>query len=173
MKGLQYSMSRGAKAGDIVSPLNTRLVRRAVAITDVNGQAAWGTNPLVSLPLGNVLILGAVLYVKFTKNDADIVDAFDGDYSLGSAPSTSNAALATDKADIIASTAFGEAATAGVTPLFRAASAGALAGLILDNTAGTLEVNLNILLDDAAISADGSLYVEGSLHMLCAVLGDD
>lgn len=45
---------------------------------------------------------------------------------------------------------------------------------ILDNTDGSLELNLNLLIDDANISADSqSLTASGELHIVYSVLGDD
>jgi len=172
-KGLPRSLSRGVPGKKGVYSLNLAIERTSVVITDPGAAAAWGTLAIGQLPQGNLLILGLVSYLKFTKNGAGIVDTFDGDYAIGTAPSTSNIALATNKADLIASTAFASAAAAGVTAMFRAASAAALAGTIFDNTDGSLELNLNILLDDAAVTATAAVFVEGSISVQLGVVGDD
>ena len=88
---------------------------------------------------------------------------------IGSAP-TADATLSGSEVDIIASTALG-AATAGVSPRARGTNA---TQVILDNTDGSLELNLNLLIDDANISADSqSLTASGELHIVYSVLGDD
>jgi hypothetical protein len=166
-KGLPRSM-RNAKAADAVKISDLRFGQRNFVIT--NGAPGWGTIPLGQLPQGNILFLGVVTYLKFTKNDADITDTFDGDYALATAPIASGAL---GSPDLIASTAFAAAASGGATTLMRAASAAGLAGLVVDNTAGDKEINLNVIIDDASISADGALFVEGSVHIAYTALGDD
>jgi hypothetical protein len=106
--------------------------------------------------------------MRFTTADADVIATFDGDYSIGSAPTADNA-LAGAEVDIIASTPLG-AATAKVSPLVRATKASAA---VLDNTDGALEVNLNLLIDDAAISGAADFTVDGVVILSYVVLGDD
>ena len=45
---------------------------------------------------------------------------------------------------------------------------------MLDNTDGSLELNLNLIIDDAAVSADDQDFtVDGYVDLIYAVLGDD
>jgi hypothetical protein len=171
MKGLQRTMSRG-------NPQRQEIIRQSIpvqakAITTVNGATGVGyaTAVIGDLPEGNILFLGAVSYMQFTKaaSATGIQATFDGDYSIGSAP-TADATLSGSEIDIIASAALG-AATAGVSPVARGTNA---TQAILDNTDGSLELNLNLLIDDANISADTqALTVTGVLHIAYIVLGDD
>jgi hypothetical protein len=171
MKGLQRTMSRG-------SPQRQEIIRQAIvvkakAITTVNGASGVGyaTAVIGDFPEGNILFLGAVSYMQFTKDASatGVTATFDGDYSIGSTP-TADATLSSTDADIIASAALG-AATAGVSPVARGTNA---TQAILDNTDGSLELNLNLIIDDAAISADTqALTVTGVLHIAYIVLGDD
>ena len=171
-KGLPRSRAHGAPSRSAV--VKQTIPIKAVALTTVaNGASGvgWATAVIGDLPEGNILILGACAYVQFTKDATatGIQAAFDGDYSIGSAPTADNA-LAGTEVDIIPSTALG-AATAGVSPLARGAQG---AQAVLDNTDGSLELNLNLLIDDANISAnDQLLSASGTLFLSYIVLGDD
>lgn len=167
-KGLPRSLSRG-------NPLKQEIVKqvftvRNVAVT-VDGATGvgWGTAVIGDLPAGNILFLGAAAYMSFTTASASVQDAFDGDYSIGSA-ATADATLSGGEVDIVPSTALG-AATSKVSPRVRGVNA---TQVMLDNTDGSLELNLNLLIDDANISADDVAFTAtGELHVLYAVLGDD
>ena len=171
MKGLQRVMARGPTQ-------RQDIIRQAIRvnnlpITTVNGATGVGyaTAVLGELPEGNILFLGAVSYLQFTKaaSASGIAATFDGDYSIGSAP-TADATLSGAEIDIVPSTALG-AATAGVSPVARGANA---TQAMLDNTDNSLELNVNLLIDDANISADTqALTVSGVVHLAYIVLGDD
>lgn len=169
MKGLPRSLSRGISQLPIVRqtiPVSAKAISVA-GTTDVG----YGSVVIGDLPEGNILFLGAVSYMKFTTADADVQATFDGDYSVGSAP-TADATLSGSEVDIIQSTALG-AATAGVSPVARGTHAAAISGTVLDNTDGSLELNLNLLIDDANISGTGDFTVTGALELVYIVLGDD
>lgn len=171
-KGLPRSHSRGVQATKDIIKVDIALTDASFVITDPGAAIAWGTIPLAGLPEGNLLFLGAVLSnLEFTKGDADIIDAFNGDFALGSAP-TADGVLAGAEIDLIASTAM-IVGVAGVSAANKGLSTTTEHGLIIDNTAGLLEVNLNVLVDDISISANSSFTLKGSLHMAMIVLGDD
>ena len=171
-KGLRYSRER-ADAG--VSPSNKQYIRlagTALVVTDVSDQAGWGTVVIGDFPEGNILFLGAVADLQFTKGDANIIDAFDGDFALGSAPSTGNGALTATLGNLIPSTAMVQGSS-GVSAANRGVNGQTLSGVVLDNTDGSLEMNLNVLVDDAAITDDSSFAVDGAIYIAFVVLGDD
>lgn len=171
-KGLLRSQSR-AKASlatirKVVYTLN------AVALT-LDGASGVGFGSCVAghLPQGNIRLLGAVSYLQFAASgsvatlDADWV----GDYGVGSTPA-SDATITAGDVDIIASTELA-AATAEVSPRTRGVSP-ATVGAILDNTDGSLEVNVNLLIDDGDVGADDIAFaVSGEIHLAYIVLGDD
>lgn len=170
MKGLLRSLGR---AVPVRSPVikHTVAVRSAAIQVDGATGVGFGAAVIGDLPDGNILLHGAVAYLQFTKaaSATGITATFDGDYSIGSAP-TADAVLSGAEVDIIPSTALG-AATSGVSPIVRASNA---TQVVLDNTDGSLELNLNLLIDDVAISAnDQDLTVTGELYLLYSVLGDD
>ena len=168
-KGLPRSTSRG-------TPQSQEVIKQVVKVRDltltVDGATGvgFGTAVIGGLPQGNVLLLGAVAYMQFTgPTSADLADTWEGDYAVGSAP-TADASLAGAEVDVIPSTAIA-AATAEASPRTRGANA---TQVMLDNTDGTLELNLQLLIDDAHIGADDiDMTVNGELHLLFSVLGDD
>lgn len=164
MKGLPRSLAHA----NIGVSKNIPVRNLAVRTTGATG-VGFGTAVIRDLPEGNILLLGAVAYLQFTKLDAGTLATFDGDYAIGSAP-TADATLNGAEVDIIPSTALG-AATAGVSPMARGANA---TQVILDNTDGSLELNLNLLIDDASVSADDQDFtVSGVVTLAYLVLGDD
>lgn len=164
MKGLPRSLAHA----NLGVSKNIPVRNLAVRTTGATG-VGFGTAVIRDLPEGNILLLGAVAYLQFTKLDAGTLATFDGDYAIGSAP-TADATLSGAEVDVIPSTAIG-AATAGVSPLARGANA---TQVILDNTDGSLELNLNLLIDDASVSADDQDFtVSGVVTLAYIVLGDD
>jgi hypothetical protein len=167
-KGLPRSMAR-AIAGRFSTPVvkqNIPLVAKAFNVAD--GAPGFGTVVIGDIPEGNILLLGAVAYIQLTTADTDVIATFDGDFSIGTTPTADNALAGTD-VDVIGSTPLG-AATAKVSPLVRATNA---AQSILDNTDGSLELNLNVLIDDASISGAAAFTADGMVVLSYVVLGDD
>lgn len=170
MKGLQRSLSRGSPARQDVVKQVVKVNKLAIQVDGATG-VGFGSAVIGDLPEGNILFLGAVAYMQFTKaaSATGIQATFDGDYGIGTTPA-SDATITGADVDIIASTALG-AATAGVSPRARGTNA---TQAIFDNTDGSLELNLNLLIDDANISADDQdLTVSGELYIVYSVLGDD
>lgn len=157
---------------DKTGPVDLKVIPvRGKTINVADGAPGFGTLVLSGLPQGNILFLGAVAYLQFKTADADVIAAFDGDFSLGTAPTADNA-LSGAEVDLIPSTPLG-AATAKKSPYVRGVSATANCGTILDNTDGSLEVNLNLLIDDASISGAAPFTVDGVVRLAILVMGDD
>lgn len=173
-KGLQRTLSRGAAHGASGGVVKTiRVAAVALSVTGATG-VGWATAVVGDFPQGNILLLGCTAYLQFTKlaGATGIQATFDGDYSIGTTP-TADATLSGTDVNVLPSTALG-AATAGVSPVVRAASSGGAMGTILDNTDGSLELNVNLLIDDANISADAQpMTVSGVMSVAYLVLGDD
>lgn len=170
-KGLPRSRNRGSVARSPIVRLTLKVSNVAISVAGTTG-VGWGTAVIGDLPEGNILLLGAVAYMQFTgPTSASLVDTFDGDYGIGSTPAD-DGTITNGDVDIVQSTALG-AATAEVSPLARGTSASSAAGVILDNTDGSLELNLNLLIDDANISGTVAMTATGTLHLSYIVLGDD
>lgn len=167
MKGLIRAMRR--------APTVQAVVKRAIPVKNLALSVAgtsgvgWGTAVLEGLPSGNILLLGAVAYMQFRSADADVVATYDGDYSIGTT-ATSDATLSATDANITPSAALG-AASAGLSPVVRSASSATPA--VLDNTDGSLELNLNLIVDDDNISGTADFTASGVVHISYIVLGDD
>jgi hypothetical protein len=166
--GLKRSMERGNHS----SLQNSSIQVKDLTVAVADGAPGFGTAVIAGLPAGNILFLGAVSYLQFLTADADITTTFDGDYAIGTVATADGNVSDANEADIIPSTALG-AATAKLSPVVRGVSTDALGGLIIDNTAGTLNLNLNLLIDDAAISGAANFTANGVIHLAYLVMGDD
>ncbi len=172
-KGFPRSLKHANKATAHI--VRETIKVRSLALT-VDGATGVGYGSAVAgdFPEGNILFLGAVAYLAFTgPTSANLVDTWEGDYGIGTTPAGDATITGTD-VDLIPSTALA-AATAEASPRTRGTQAdGAKAGQVFDNTDGSLEVNVSLLVDDADIDADGiAMTAEGEIFMSYIVLGDD
>lgn len=167
-KGLPKSL-RNAKQTSSVRHIK---INKTVTVSSVSTAAGFGTTIFGDFLEGNISFLGAVAYVQISGSgtDANLAGNFEGDFSIGTAPTT-DVTLNGSEVDIIASTAL-PAATNEIGVRTRAANA---TPLIFDNTNNSLEINLNVLIDAANIVDDSSvvLTVVGDLFINYIVLGDD
>lgn len=171
MKGLPRSLGR-ANAAKNAAVKRTVKLSGTVAVASVGAAVGFGSLVVGDLPEGNILLLGAVANVKLAGSsvDANLGNTWSGDFAIGST-ATADVTLDGTDVDVIPSTAMGPA-VAEVSPITRGANA---TQVILDNTDGSLELNLNVLVDAADIVDDQSvnLTVSGELHLCYVVLGDD
>ncbi len=168
MKGQPRSRARAPALGGGLVNLNIPLTALAITVAGTSG-VGFGSAVIRGLPQGNLLLLGAVCNVRFTHGaDANATATFDGDFAVGTTPASDGTVTGQD-VDIIPNTALG-AATANLSPALRATNA---TQAIIDNTAGDLELNLNLLIDDAAISGAAGFTATGFLAIAYIVLGDD
>lgn len=166
-KGLPRSTGRGTPGSQEIVKL-TISVSTTITLAGATG-VGFGTAVLSGLPEGNLLILGAVANMTFTGPASGITTTWNGDFSIGSAP-TADATLNGAEVDIVPSTAVGPA-VALVSPVTRGVNA---TQVMLDNTAADLELNLQLIVDDADISADDVIVtVVGQVYLALIVLGDD
>lgn len=171
-KGLPRSLSRGsAQRQEIIK--ETVVVRDATVTVSATGAAiGFGSAVIGDFPEGNILFLGAVAYMQFSGSgsDANLTADWEGDFGVGSTPAGDATITGTD-VDIVASTALA-AATAEVGDRTRGVNA---AQAMLDNTDGSLEINLNVLIDAADITNDESvdLTANGEVFISYVILGDD
>ena len=169
-KGLPRSLSRGKPIDQAIRKLRIG-VNETMTFTGATGFAVFATAPIAGLPEGNVLLLGAVANLTFTgPTSANLTDNFQGDYGVGTTPA-SDATISGADVDIIGATAI-PAATAEVSANVRATNS---TTAIIDNTAGTGEVNLNVLLDanEVTNAQDVDIVVSGTIDIAYSILGDD
>jgi hypothetical protein len=174
-KGLPYSMSRGDARRQEIIKLAIPIRALSLSIESVGAAIAFGTAVIAGLPEGFVNMLGAVAQLEISGpvGSADLTDTWNGDFAVGRTATTDLTLDGTD-VDVIPSTAIGPA-VAEVSPVTKGLSAGALAGTIFDNTDGSLELNLNLIVDAADVVDDKTVVmtVEGVLHVTYIVMGDD
>ncbi len=172
-KGLPRSHTRGDPL--VVHTLKQTFVAKALALTiDGASGVGFGSVVLGDFPEGNILFHGAVGYMSIAGpgGEADLDDNWAGDYSIGTTPVDDGTMSAGDE-DLLPETALA-AATAEVSPRTRAASIEGSNGVILDNTDGSLEINLNVLVDNANIGADGIAFTaNGEFQLLYTMILDD
>jgi len=146
-----------------------------VGVFEVDGATGVGFGTLVvgGFPEGFVHFMGAACSLQFAGSGADagLVDTWAGDFGVGTTPASDGTITAGD-VDILPSTALA-AATAEVSPLTEALSIDAANAHNFDNTDGSLEINLNLLIDDANISADDvPITVTGFISLAYCMLGN-
>ena len=165
-------MSRGApQRQEIIK--DTVVVRDATVTVTATGSAiGFGSAVIGDFPEGNILFLGAVGYLSFagSGSDANLTDTWSGDFGVGTTPAA-DATITGGDVDIVGSTAIGPA-TGEAIARTRGVNA---SQAILDNTDGSLEINLNVLIDAANIGDNQSvdLTVNGEVFVSYVMLGDD
>lgn len=173
-KGLPRSLSRG-------NPLKQEIIKQSIEIdaslsfTGATGVIVRQQAVIGDFPEGNILFLGATAYLKLTgPTSANLTNDFEGDFSVGTVPNADTDLADAGEADIIASTAIGPA-TAEATAVTRGVGGGTLSGVIFDNTDGSLEINLNVLLDADEVTDAQTVAIraQGVLHIAYIMLGDD
>lgn len=172
VKGLARSISRGAPARAPIIKQTFKVTNGSLTVDGASG-VGFGSLVIGDLPAGNILLLGAVAYFQFAgPTSASVADDWEGDYGVGTTPA-GDATITGADIDVIGSTAIA-AATAELSPMTRGVAATATNAAILDNTDGSLELNLSLLVDDADIGADDLVFtVNGHLIISYVVLGDD
>lgn len=175
MKGLKRSIDRGRTLDQDVMTLHYA-INNDLDITGVSAAVDAGTFVIGGLPQGNLLLLGAVAYISADgKSDAHIINNWNGDYGIGTAPNADVDLGDAEDDNIIPSQVLDAGASDKLSPRTRATSTSTEQGVIIDNTDGSKELNMNILIDDNVITdgEDGTFSVTGDLFISVVPLGDD
>ena len=144
------------------------LTATPITLTDDAGVGQYGGVKLYDFPAGSIRTLGATINAELTLVGTEWIDNAVGDVSLGTAAPTSAIALATTKANILASTAIA-AMTDQVGPINASTiSDGGLAA------AGTTDADLylNIRIDDNAAHITSSGTITGTVTLFWVNVGD-
>jgi len=170
-KGLPRSMSRGAAQRQEIIKQTIVAEDVALSITGSTGVARFATAVIGDFPEGNILLLGAVAYAQFSgPTSANLTNDWEGDFAIGSA-ATADVTLNNAEVDLIPSTQLA-AATNEVSARTRATNA---TQVILDNTDGSLEINLNFVIDADEVTNAQTVVITADVVLTIAyvVLGDD
>lgn len=172
-KGLPRSLSRaGAHRRETIIKRTIPVRDLVVTVSSTGAAIGFGDGLISDFEEGNILLLGAVANLSFagSGSDANLADDWEGDFGIGTTPADDATITGTD-VDIIPSTAIGPASSEVIST-----TRGALGTpLMFDNTDGSLEINLNILIDAVDITDDESvnITVNGELYIAYIPLGDD
>jgi hypothetical protein len=160
--------------GAVVQQTTLTLASTVVTVANTSG-ASFGGTKLYTFPEGRILVLGVTADLSIDWSDAldeetPIISLTgSGDLSLGSTI-TDDATLDGTDVDLLPSTAMTDPFVDGV-----GAAAGALAASAqFDGTTTPLELNLNMIIDDADVE-DGSsadVLVSGTVTFTWINLGD-
>lgn len=171
-KGLGRSLQRGPKNEARIVKDTIDLAGKTVDIVSVGGAVGFGSLEISDFPEGNILVLGMAGTIGFAGSgaNADLADTWAGNFGIGSTPA-SDATISTTDEDIVTEVDMADAVDEVVAP-FRVADG---KGVMLDNTDGSLELNLNVLIDAADIVDDKTvpLTLSGLLEISYIVLGND
>ena len=166
MRGLIRSRTNSPPS--IIKKIKISFANKTISLTDPGGAAAYGSVPLFDLPKGNIVIFGALMYLKLTSVAAAVSATFDGDFSVGRLAST-DATFSGNEVEIIQLTTFPAPAASKATSNMRAITAQSNSGKTIPNTDGTLKAQLNVLLDDSSISASADLTASGDFYLCYGV----
>ncbi len=175
MKGLPRSNQRGNPLLQEVIKVTIPIRDLSVTVAAASSGVAFGTAVVAGLPQGNMLLLGAVAYLELSTADADAVAGWHGDFGFGYAVTADGDLGDSNEDAIIPSTTIDADGETKASVRTRAQSTQTEQSVIVDNTDGSLEVNLNVLVD-AADFTDASSAVftaNGDLHLAYIMLGDD
>jgi hypothetical protein len=144
-----------------------------MSITDVPGQAAWGSVTIYTFPAGHILLTGVVVDANVDASDqydtgTTISDVGSGDFGLGSTATINNAIGGTDS-DMVASTPFGPLSDSGQTG---ALHGDPVAAALHDGTSTAVRVRINLLIDDGDITGDSTIAFQGTVTIYWVELGD-
>lgn len=169
-KGLPRSLARGSQQRQHVTKI-TLPVSTTVTVSATGTAVGFGTVVLGGLPEGFLKLMAAACSLVFSGSgaDANLSDTWNGDFSIGTSP-TADVTLSGTEVNLIASTSIGPA----VGELAPAVTTALGTDALLDNTDGSLEVNLNVLIDAADIVDDSSvdLTVQGVFEVTLVTLLD-
>jgi hypothetical protein len=169
MKGMPRALSRAKSNGLPVTSVETvALVNLAISVAD--GAPGFGNVAIANLPKGDLVLLGAMAELQFTSASGTIINAWTGTYSVGTVGTANNQVTDPGEATIIQATTI-SAATLKVSPETRGVHAIANSGLSVNNQAGTTQLFLNLLVDDASISGAAAFTVTGKVRFAFANLG--
>ena len=177
---MTHGYQRGLSKAPFGQEDGFRRVRIPISNATLNVAAAgagvgFGTLVVGGLPPQYLLYAGGVAVIGFSTADTDLTATFAGQYSVGTT-ADANGTLATTEINLIDATDILAAArvvpgTIGHHPN----SSGASSLQLLDNSDGSLEVNLNVTVDagDIGDASDADLTVNGYIDLIFCCIGDD
>lgn len=152
-----------------------KFAAKAIPLLDAAGVVAYAGLKFFDFPEGNIVILDAIANLTMTKSSAGVIDAFDGDFSVGTVTASNNATLTATEQDIIPSTSTPQATGAGLAAVTTLKGRVPTSPIVLDGTGGAKAAFLNLLIDDTdhdVTTTPASLIVTGSITIIWTTAGD-
>ena len=161
----------------VINKTRLTLTATPVTITDDAGVAQYGGVKVYDFPAGLLCTVGAVVTGSLTAGvTGTIVDNWDGDVALGTAPATTGATLTGTEADIMQSVAVSAGASdkIGVVDAVSVATALTESGARWhDGTATAKDLYLNFVIDDSATHTAGTATFTGTIDLIWTIIGDN
>jgi hypothetical protein len=173
MKGFPRALSRAPIGTEqFIRRVRYPIVNKVITVTATGSADAFGFGSVGGLPQGNVMIVGGASYLTITTADVDPSATWSGRASFGTLGSV-DLTFSGLEVNLVAETAIGPAVAKTITG-DKGRVAGAAVSMI-DNTANTLNVNLNLAIANAdmADANAADLTVNGYVDLFLAVIGDD
>jgi len=144
----------------VIQQLEIPLSSFSVTVTDTGGaNGGYGTQELLTFPSKHVLLLGCMMDLAVVAAAGIAADATLA-FAIGTAAEATDDTLDSTQADRIASTACALTASAGSCD-----NSGPAAPAVVDATAGTSKLHLDVGCPDADITASSSVALTGSIHI--------
>jgi hypothetical protein len=155
---------------DLIHRTVLTLRSTSITLTDEAGQGQAGGVSVYTFPVGNILVLGAVVDAAIVLQGAPWTDTAEGDVGLGTAVTADAQALATDKQNLITTTEIA-ALVAQAGPIDCQTRTTAQVPL---GTAGAAAVQafLNVRIDDQAAHVTAAGLVTGTISLVWINLGN-
>lgn len=134
------------------------------------GDEGWGTLKLYDFPEGVIAILGAVSDLAITGGTSVGGGSGSGDFSLGSDPSTSEAALVGALADILATSAITDPLVGGAGDANGANTSTTM--IRLNGTGTAKDINLNMIFDAGDVPGNTTITLNGTVTVTWINTGD-
>lgn len=173
-------IARDVAEGRVHGRFRVEFNKLAFNVTTTGAAIGFGTVVLGALPRGMLHITDAKGSVRFSTADIDPVAAWNGDFSVGTAPTADNVltALSTE-VNILQSTPVGPAVNRVAPAAVARRAAPDITNVTtlrdsfrFDNTAGDLELNLNFLIDaaDMADTQSAIFLADGWVDVMLSVV---
>ena len=172
-KGLIRSLSRGPKRRTPIIKEVINFGGRSINVSATGAASGVGTTVVYNFPEGFVMVFGVGGHIGFagSGSDGNLTAVWNGDYGFGTT-ATADATLDGTDVNILGPAAIGPAVAEVIAPggFFEAQGP-----TIFDNSDGSLQLHLNLLIDPGNITDNTSVEIAltGAMDILYAVLGDD
>lgn len=122
-----------------------------IPLVDAAGVVAHGGLKFFEFDKGQIVISGCVVNLVITKSSAGVVDAWNGDFGIGSVIADATASLSSTEQNIVAttSTPAGTGTGNGAAGAHSTAKGKLTTAVTLDGSVTAVDLFLNVLVDDA------------------------